>query len=110
MRKIYNYKNLDELRKKINREMSDNKPIALDLLEELTFMKETMDELKKTVKETGATYVFTQGEQSYLKENPAMKSYNTTVTKYNATLKQLLSLLPQEVEESNAFMDFVANA
>ncbi|WP_241521878.1 hypothetical protein [Staphylococcus delphini] len=72
-------------------------------------MKETLDELKRTVREHGATYVFTQGEQSYLKENPAMKSYNTTVTKYNATYKQLLSLLPQRVEESNAFMDFVTN-
>ena len=110
MRKIYNYKNLDELRKRINKEANENKAIALDLLEELTFMKETMTQLKETVKKQGATYIFTQGEQSYLKENPAMKSYNTTITKYNATLKQLLSLLPEEQEQKDAFMDFVKNA
>ena len=63
-----------------------------------------MEELKNTVRTHGATYIFKQGEQEYLKESPAMKSYNTT-----ATLKQLLSLLPQDTEESDAFMDFVTN-
>lgn len=102
--------NLEQLKKEIDKEEMKNKSVAYDLLEELAFMKETMNELKKTVRQEGATYVFTQGEQSYLKENPAMKSYNTTVTKYNATLKQLLSLIPQQIEESDAFMDFVKNA
>ncbi|WP_214517356.1 hypothetical protein [Staphylococcus pseudintermedius] len=103
------YINLEKLKTYIDKNDIENKYILYDLLEELTFMKETLDELKRAVREHGATYVFTQGEQSYLKENPAMKSYNTTVTKYNATYKQLLSLLPQRAEESNAFMDFVTN-
>ncbi|EGQ4184521.1 hypothetical protein FJC52_10935 [Staphylococcus pseudintermedius] len=102
--------NLEKLKKYIDENDMNNKHIAYDLLEELTFMKATMEELKNTVREHGATYVFTQGEQSYLKENPAMKSYNTTVTKYNATYKQLITLLPQEVDESSEFMDFVNNA
>lgn len=102
--------NLEQLKRDINNEDMKNKSVAYDLIEELIFMKETMNELKQTVRREGATYVFTQGEQSYLKENPAMKSYNATVTKYNATLKQLLSLIPEHVEESDAFMDFVANA
>lgn len=102
--------NLQKLKKYIDENDLDNKYILYDLLEELTFMKATMEELKVTVREHGATYVFTQGEQSYLKENPAMKSYNTTVTKYNATYKQLLSLLPQQVEESSDLMGFVTNA
>ncbi|REH74466.1 hypothetical protein [Staphylococcus felis] len=102
--------NLQKLKKYIDENDLDNKYILYDLLEELTFMKATMEELKATVREHGATYVFTQGEQSYLKENPAMKSYNTTVTKYNATYKQLLSLLPQQVEESSDLMGFVTNA
>ncbi|MDU9268104.1 hypothetical protein PQ751_03850 [Staphylococcus coagulans] len=102
--------NMEKFKKYIDENDLDNKYVLYDLLEELTFMKATMEELKSTVREHGATYVFTQGEQSYLKENPAMKSYNTTVTKYNATYKQLLSLLPQQVEESSDFMDFVNNA
>ncbi|WP_210129903.1 hypothetical protein [Staphylococcus sp. GDX8P54P] len=109
MNKIYKSINLEQLKMQIDKDNNINKPVAYDLIEELNFMKETMEELKNTVRTHGATYIFTQGEQSYLKESPAMKSYNTTVSKYNATLKQLLSLLPQDTEESDAFMDFVTN-
>jgi len=107
--KIYKSINLEQLKIQIDKDDNINKPVAYDLIEELNFMKETMNELKNTVRTHGATYIFKQGEQEYLKESPAMKSYNTTVSKYNATLKQLLSLLPQEVEESDAFMNFVTN-
>ncbi|HEI3024306.1 TPA: hypothetical protein SI716_001728 [Staphylococcus aureus] len=110
MKKIYNSINLEKLREQIDKEENMNQAVAYDLLEELEFMKETMQELKQTVQLHGATYLFTQGEQEYLKENPAMKAYNATVTKYNATLKQLLSLIPEQSEESNEFMDFVTNA
>ena len=109
MKKLYNSINLDKLKLQIDNEENMNQAVAYDLLEELVFMKETMDELKATVQLHGATYLFKQGEQEYLKENPAMKSYNATVTKYNATLKQLLSLIPEQTEESDAFMDFVTN-
>lgn len=110
MKKLYKSINLEDFKAQIDQEENINKPVAYDLLEELTFMKETMDELKATVQLHGATYIFKQGEQEYLKENPAMKSYNATVTKYNATLKQLLSLLPEQSDESDKFMDFVTNA
>lgn len=109
MKKDNSYINLEKLKKRIDEDSNINKPVAYDLLEELYFMKVTMEELKQTVKQHGATYIFTQGSQSYLKENPAMKSYNTTITKYNATYKQLLSLIPDKVQESDAFMDFVKN-
>lgn len=110
MNNLYNSINLDKVKAQIDKEENMNQAVAYDLLEELVFMKETMDELKATVQLHGATYLFKQGEQEYLKENPAMKSYNTTVTKYNATLKQLLSLLPEQSDESDKFMDFVGNA
>ncbi|OEK61320.1 hypothetical protein AST00_01845 [Staphylococcus equorum] len=110
MKKLYKSINLEDFKAQIDQEENINKPVAYDLLEELTFMKETMDELKATVQLHGATYIFKQGEQEYLKENPAMKSYNATVTKYNATLKQLLSLLPEQSDETDKFMDFVTNA
>ena len=110
MKKIYKSINLEEFKAQIDQEANINKPVAYDLLEELTFMKETMDELKATVQLHGATYLFKQGEQEFLKENPAMKSYNATVTKYNATLKQLLSLLPEQSDEPDKLTDFVGNA
>lgn len=110
MNNLYNSINLDKLKEQIDKEENMNQAVAYDLLEELVFMKETMQELKQTVQLHGATYIFTQGEQEYLKENPAMKSYNATVTKYNATMKQLLSLIPEQSDKSDAFMDFVENA
>lgn len=110
MNNLYNSINLDKVKAQIDKEENMNQAVAYDLLEELTFMKETMDELKATVQLHGATYLFKQGEQEYLKENPAMKSYNATVTKYNATMKQLLSLIPEQSDKSDAFMDFVENA
>ncbi|WP_210136417.1 hypothetical protein [Staphylococcus sp. GDK8D68P] len=110
MKKLYKSINLEEFKAQIDKEENMNQAVAYDLLEELTFMKETMDELKATVQLHGATYLFKQGEQEYLKENPAMKSYNATVTKYNATMKQLLSLIPEQSDKSDAFMDFVENA
>lgn len=109
MKDLYTSINLEKLKTQIDDEEHINKPVAYDLLEELAFMKATMDELKKTVQLHGATYIFKQGEQEYIKENPAMKSYNATVPKYNATMKQLLSLLPEQSDETNEFMDFVTN-
>lgn len=110
MNNLYNSINLDKVKAQIDKEENMNQAVAYDLLEELVFMKEAMEELKKTIQLHGATYIFKQGEQEYLKENPAMKSYNTTVTKYNATMKQLLSLIPEQSDNSDAFMDFVENA
>src|SRR5699024_2702897 len=109
MKKIYNSINLEKLKVIIDEQDIQNKPVAYDLLEELVFMKETMEELKSTVQLHGATYIFKQGEQEYLKENPAMKSYNATVTKYNATIKQLLSIMPESTEKTDAFMEFVTS-
>ena len=109
MKKIYNSINLEKLKVIIDEQDIQNKPVAYDLLEELVFMKETMEELKSTVQLHGATYIFKQCEQEYLKENPAMKSYNATVTKYNATIKQLLSLMPESTEKTDAFMEFVTS-
>ena len=49
MKKLYKSINLEEFKAQIDKEENINKPVAYDLLEELTFMKETMDELKATV-------------------------------------------------------------
>ncbi|ASE37986.1 hypothetical protein COR53_01705 [Staphylococcus pettenkoferi] len=110
VKKAYTSINIEKLKEQVNELSKYQKVIALDLLEELEFMKSAMYDLKETINKEGATYIFTQGEQSYLRENPAMKSYNTTVSKYNATLKQLLSLLPDEENETDELVDFVNNA
>lgn len=46
MNKIYKSINLEQFKKYLDENDIDNKYVAYDLLEELVFMKETMEELK----------------------------------------------------------------
>ena len=57
---------------------------------------------------------FVQGEQSMLRENPALKSYNTTIKNYATLLSKLTDLLPKATtppptsDAGDQFDDFVA--
>lgn len=104
-------------RKRINTELKDilarmpedKKAIAGRIADELIFMQATLAELKKQIKENGTIEHFEQGRQSFLRESPALKSYNTTIQRYSALYKQLTDLLPkeQEAEKANAIYDFI---
>ena len=88
---------------------SDKKKIGENLIEELIFMRETLADLKKQVRETGTIEQFEQGRQSFLRESPALKSYNTTVQRYSMLYRQLCDLAgkTQEAEKSNPVYDFI---
>lgn len=72
----------------------DREPIAENLLKELAFMENTLSELKKEVKKSGAVEHFENGKQKFLRESPALKSYNTTIQRYSLIYKQITDLLP----------------
>lgn len=65
------------------------KNMAMNLIEELAFMKVTLEDLKEEVNTTGVVTEMPQGDYSIMRENPALKSYTTMIQRYNATLKQL---------------------
>ena len=46
-----------------------------------------------------------QGEYSIDRENPALKSYNTTIKNYQALIKQITELLPNENESNRDDFD-----
>ena len=104
-------------RKRINTELKeilekvpeDKKAIAGRIADELIFMQDTLTDLKKQIKEYGTVEQFIQGKQQFLRESPALKSYNTTIQRYSALYKQLTDLLPkeQEAEKANAIYDFI---
>lgn len=104
-------------RKKISTELKDilekipqdKQTIAGRLADELIFMQATLADLKKQIKEYGTVELFEQGKQKFLRESPALKSYNTTIQRYSALYKQLCDLLPKkkEAENSNAVYDFL---
>lgn len=87
----------------------DKKVIGEKLVEELSFMEKTLASLKRLIDENGEMEHFQQGKQNFLRESPALKSYNTTVQRYSVMYRQLTDLIgkSQEAEKSNAVYDFL---
>lgn len=84
-------------------------PIARSLVTELTFMRGTLAKLRKEVRERGVVEEFKQGKQEFTREQPALKTYNVTVSRYAALYKQLVALLPTGTanagDELDEFLD-----
>ena len=83
---------------------------AKGLIEEASFMKATLQELKEMIDEQGPIDEMPQGEYSILREHPALKSYNTMVQRYTNIINQLTSLHPKEEikkEVDDGFDSFV---
>lgn len=67
--------------------------VAKELIERIAFMTVQMKILEETIKNIGPTYMFENGSQKMLVENPAQKSYNTTMNRYTAAYDKLFNLL-----------------
>ena len=83
---------------------------AKGLIEEASFMKATLQELKEMIDEDGPIDEMPQGEYSILREHPALKSYNTMVQRYTNIINQLTNLHPKEdikKEVDDGFDDFL---
>jgi hypothetical protein len=118
MAKLSKKKQDELIQKEINRlndvfkDLSDDKKeAAKELIERVAFMTVTLEILEDDIKTKGPTYMFENGKQKMLVENPAQKSYNTMINRYTSTYKELLNLLPKEVvevteEETDAFLAF----
>ncbi len=80
---------------KVFKELS-NKDISVlgtSLISELKFMKTTLKNLKKEIKDRGVIVIMPQGNYNIERANPAIASYNTMVKNYNSTIKQIHELL-----------------
>lgn len=84
---------------------------ARPIVERVAFMTITLCALEETIKTKGATYLFEQGKQRMLVENPAQKAYSTLINRYTAAYKMLIDLLPkeQQKEAGDAFDFFTAS-
>lgn len=85
-----------------------------DLLQRLAFMTITLSDLENDVKENGAIVLFENGKQLMRVENPAQKSYNTMINRYNALYSTILGYLTKAIEvekvtqvQSDGFDEFV---
>lgn len=97
-----------ELKELLEKIPEDRKAIAARLVDELVFMQKTLADLKRQIDDNGTVELFEQGKQSFMRESPALKSYNNTISRYGALYKQLCDMLPkEEPQKSNAVYDFL---
>lgn len=90
----------------------DRRAIGESLVTELQFMASTLEDLRSTIKESGPVDLFVQGRQKFIRENPALKAYNTTIQRYSLLYKQLVDLLPKPVQadQGGALREFLKQA
>lgn len=107
-RKVLPYEDLETLKKTFEEMNNDKSKLALSLLDEAYFCGETLKKLKEKVEEDGVVTTMCQGNYDIERENPALKSYNTTIKNYQALIKQITELLPDEkgINEDDEFKQF----
>lgn len=103
-------KKITELNRIIKQVPPDKQAIAKNLVEEIRFMYDTLQELKYKVQEYGTVELFEQGKQKFLRENPAVKSYNAMIQRYSTLYKQLTELLPKTAPSppESELLDFIS--
>lgn len=101
-----NYKNLKSLENVFNSMGTEKAKLGLTLIEEANFLGTTLEALKKKIDADGVITEMCQGSYSINRENPALKSYNTSIKNYQSLIKQINDLLPNEVAIEDEFDDF----
>lgn len=91
--------NIKELRTTFEKLDNDKSKLALSLLDKAEFMEETLKKLQEKVKKDGVVTIMSQGAYVIDRENPALKSYNTTIKNYTSVIKQLNDMLPTKEQE-----------
>ena len=86
---------ITELNNIVKQVPEEKRTVAASLVEEIKFMSDTLEELKGKITEYGTIELYENGKQKFLRENPAVKSYNTMIQRYATLYKQLADLLPK---------------
>lgn len=86
---------LNKLKKLFKDLEKDKVEMANRLMQQASFMYVTLLELQEMINEEGSVDLFEQGSQKMIREHPAVKSYNSMIKNYSATIKQLNDLLPK---------------
>ncbi|MGE6516647.1 hypothetical protein [Lysinibacillus sphaericus] len=69
--------------------------VAKRLIERVAFMTITLEILEDEIKTKGPTYLFKNGTQQMIVENPAQKSYNAMINRYTTAYDKLIGLFPK---------------
>lgn len=99
--------------KKLFKNLDENKmKLAKNLIENAAFMSTTLEDLKKDIIKYGVKETYVNGKDQFgFKESIESKTYNTMIKNYMNIIKQLNDMLPQEkkIDEKNEFDKFCDN-
>lgn len=96
--------------KKLFKDLDENKKkLAKNLIENAAFMSITLEDLKKDIIKYGVKETYVNGKDQFgFKESVESKTYNTMIKNYMNIIKQLNDMLPQEkkIDEKDEFDKF----
>ena len=95
------HKRLMKLKEVFEKEDSGQSKLAMTLIDEALFCESTLKKLKTKTNKEGPITEMCQGTYSIERENPALKSYNTTIKNFQNLLIQISELLPIDIGEKN---------
>lgn len=99
--------------KKLFKNLDENKmKLAKNLIENAAFMSTTLEDLKKDIIKYGVKETYVNGKDQFgFKESIESKTYNTMIKNYMNIIKQLNDMLPQEkkIDEKDEFDKFCDN-
>lgn len=85
-----------EIQEILNKIPEDKQSEATLLTNEMSFTMATISKLKKKIRKEGPLEKFEQGSQNFMRESPALKSYNQLMKTYDTLYKNLISLVPKD--------------
>lgn len=84
----------------------DKKRVVQKLIENVAFMAVSLEDLQQQINSKGFVEVYQNGaNQSGFKECTEIKIYNALIKNYNASLKQLIDMLPEQTEQKQDYND-----
>lgn len=86
----------------------DKQGALAGLIQETAFMRVILGELQEIITREGPVDDFAQGRQKFVRQHPAVKTYNTLISRYMTACKQLVDALPMPLStEKDELMEFV---
>jgi len=86
----------------------NKRDLAQKLVNRALFMEKTLKKLEKRVREEGAVIKCKNGNGfDTTMEHPAQKSYNTMIGKYNALIKTIIDMVPENADPDDELLSFL---
>lgn len=86
---------IDEILKKIPNEKMNEASLIAD---KLRYIESKLVEVQEMIDEKGVVEHFINGKQDFLRESPALKCYTQLMKMYDVFYKNLLNLIPKEID------------